>query len=89
MNEQGLHDRMGGRQEEKWNKDGSVEPSFLAGRNTRETGSLSNGEWKSYFKSMASHRESMAEMRPESLYDQDIVLDPDCVVTGEYRYRCF
>ena len=30
---------------------------------------------------MASHQEDAADMRPESLWDQDWVLDPACVVT--------
>lgn len=81
LDEHGLHTRMGGRQEETWDLQ-SVEPNRKANRNSKEEGAKFDGEWKSYFKSMATHRENVAEMSPESMVEQDFVLDPDCVVTG-------
>ena len=82
LDEHGLHTRMGGKKDETWTQQ-SVEPNRRSARNSKEEGAKFDGEWKSYFKSMATHRENIAEMSPESMVEQDFVLDPECVVTGK------
>jgi len=80
LDKNGLHERMGGRQDETWNK-GEVTLKRFASRNSKEEGSKFGGEWKSYYRSMATHRENQAEMSPEYGLEQDFILHPECVVT--------